>query len=155
MSSVLLKHVLVTLLLGSFGLKAQSGVSGNTSNSDMDAALYWTGTIVFSAINIPTSYFNIKKMHKADKYRSNAVFGAISGLAQTALGFANITSEYSDSFVPTGLNLGIGLFTLTTSILRLSAKAPAPENGVSLQFIYIPEGMARVPVTGFSLKKRF
>ena len=111
--------------------------------------------MVFSVVNLTTTYFNIKKIHKNDKYRSNAIFGALSGAAQTALGLANINAEYDNSHISTSINIGVGLTTLVTSVVRLATKNPPKEKNISLNFIYLPDIKDNSSLVGFSLRKQF
>lgn len=119
------------------------------------SSMYWTGTIAFSAINLTTTYFNIKKLHKHDKYRTNAIFGAISGAAQTALGISNVNAKYNNAYIPTSINIGIGMSTLVTSVIRLATKNPPKENNVSLNFIYLPDYKGNSSIAGLTFKKQF
>jgi hypothetical protein len=151
----LLRLIIITLIASSSCLKGQVTSSGNIYNSDNDGSLYWTGTIAFSAINLTTTYFNIKKMHKQDKYKSNAIFGALSGAAQTALGISNINEKFNNAYIPTSINIGVGLTTLVTSIVRLATKNPPKENNISLNFIYLPDKKDNSSIVGLSFKKQF
>jgi hypothetical protein len=151
----LLRLIIITFIVSSSCLKGQVTLPGNIYNSDNDGSLYLTGTIAFSAINLTTTYFNMKKMHKHDKYRSNAIFGAISGAAQTAIGFANINTKFRNSNIPTGINIGIGLTTLVTSVVRLATKNPPKENNMSLNFIYLPNYQDNPAIVGLTFKKQF
>jgi hypothetical protein len=149
-----LRHIIIAFLISSSCLKGQVTMPSNVY-SENDGSLYWTGTIVFSAINLTTTYFNIKKLHKHDKYRSNAIFGAISGAAQAALGFANVNAKYRNAHIPTSINIGIGLTTLVTSVVRLATKNPPKENNVSLNFIYLPNYQDNSSIVGLTFKKQF
>lgn len=143
--------IIVTFFISSSNLKAQDNVLSESGES----ALYWTGTIAFSAINVTTTYFNIKKLHKYDKYRSNAIFGALSGAAQTALGFAFLNAEFKNASIPSGINIGIGLTTFVTSVIRLATKNPPKENDVTFNFIYLPSNKDHSSVVGLVFKKQF
>ncbi|MFN8114510.1 MAG: hypothetical protein U0W65_00235 [Bacteroidia bacterium] len=149
-----LRHIIIVFLISSSCLKGQVTMPSNVY-SDNDGSLYWTGTIAFSAINLTTTYFNIKKLHKHDKYRSNAIFGAISGCAQTALGFANLNAKYRNAYIPTSINIGVGLTTLVTSVVRLATKNPPKENNVSLNFIYLPDNQDKSSIVGLTFIKQF
>jgi hypothetical protein len=129
-------------------------MNGGNYYIDDNGSLYWGATIAFSAINVTTTYFNIKKLHKYDKYRSNAIFGAISGGAQTALGLANLKAKHNNAFVPTSINIGVGLTTLVTSIIRLATKNPPKENNISLNFIYIPSKDKNNSLVGLTFKRQ-
>lgn len=149
-----LRLIIITFLISSSCLKGQLSPPSNFYYED-DGSLYWVGTIAFSAINVTTTYFNIKKLHKHDKYRSNAIFGAISGCAQTALGFANVNAKYNNAYIPTSINIGVGLTTLVTSVVRLATKNPPKENNVSLNFIYLPDYQDKTSIVGLTFKKQF
>ena len=149
-----LRHIIIVFLISSSCLKGQVTMPSNVY-SDNDGSLYWTGTIAFSAINLTTTYFNIKKLHKHDKYRSNAIFGAISDCAQTALGFANLNAKYRNAYIPTSINIGVGLTTLVTSVVRLATKNPPKENNVSLNFIYLPDNQDKSSIVGLTFIKQF
>jgi hypothetical protein len=87
--------------------------------------LYWLSTILFSAINTSNNTFNIIKLRnpdRPDKYKSNAIFSIISGSLQTALGVANVTSKEKNAFIPTSINIGLGVTTIVTSAMRLALK---------------------------------
>jgi len=146
--------IYITLFLISFSLKGQVPLQGNI-NLDNNGSLYWAGTMAFSAINLTTTYFNIKKMHKYDKYRSNAIFGAISGAAQTAIGFASINTKYNNAYIPTSMNIGIGLTTLVTSVVRLATKNPPKDNSLSINFIYLQNSKDVPSMVGLLFKKQF
>ena len=146
--------MIITFLISSSYLKGQVTLPSNVY-SDNDGSLYWSGTIAFSAINVTTTYFNIKKLHKYDKYRSNAIFGAISGCAQTVLGFTNINKKYRNAYIPTSINIGVGLTTLVTSVVRLATKNPPKENNVTLNLIYIPNYHDNSSIVGLTFKKQF
>ncbi len=149
-----LRLIIIAFLISSSCLKGQVTLPSNVYSDD-DGSLYWAGTIAFSAINVTTTYFNIKKLHKHDKYRSNAIFGAISGCAQTALGFANVNAKYNNAYIPTSINIGVGLTTLVTSVVRLATKNPPKENNVSLNFIYLPDYQDNSSIVGLTFKKQF
>ncbi len=147
--------IIIFLLIKSFNLKSQIIGTSGYSLSDKDGSLYWGTTIIFSAINGTTTYFNIKKLHKYDKYRSNAIFGAITGGIQTALGFANIQATYRNAYIPTSVNIGIGLTTLVSSVVRLATKNPPKENNVAVNFLYLPCYDNNNSVVGLTLTKHF
>jgi len=149
-----LRLIIITVFINSSFLKGQISVPNNTFSGN-DGSLYWTGTIAFSAINLTTTYFNIKKLYKYDKYRSNAIFGAISGSAQTAVGFANVNAKYKNAFIPTSINIGVGLTTLVTSIVRLATKNPPKESNISLNLIYLPGHDNNSSIVGLTFKKQF
>lgn len=92
-------------------------------------------------------------MYKHDKYRANAIFGAISGSAQAALGFAHVNAKYRNADIPTGIHIGVGLTTLVTSIVRLVTKNPPKENNVTLNFMYFQDRQSDSSILGRTLKK--
>lgn len=145
--------IIISLLINLSCLKGQSQLNVGYEGNDLN--IYWGTTIVFSAINMTTTYFNIKKMHKHDKYRSNAIFGALSGAGQTALGFTNIKAKYNNAYIPKSINIGIGLTTLVTSIVRLATKNPPNENKVTLNLIYLPNNKDNSSIVGLAFKKQF
>ncbi len=134
--------------------KAQYITPINGIGSSNDASYYWIGTIPLTLINSSTTYFNIKKLHKYDKYRSNAVFGVLSGCAQTALGFYSLKLNNKYVYIQGGINLSLGLTTIATSILRLSTKNPPKEPNLSLNILYNPNRPSNLFI-GFNLKKQF
>lgn len=150
----IIRQIIITSFIGLTSLKGQVTFPSNIY-SETEGSLYWAGTIAFSTINVTTTYYNIKKLHKNDKYRSNAIFGAISGCAQTALGFANVNAKYKNAFIPTSINIGVGLTTLITSVIRLSTKNPPKENNISLNVIYFPDNHTNNSVVGLTFKKQF
>lgn len=113
----------------------QGGGYGGTTN---DNSLYWSATGAFSIVSGATTYFNIKKLHSYDKYRSNAIFGGLWGCAQTALGIAYIRAPHPNQYIPASINIGFGLTTLTTSIIRLATKNPPKEGKVTFNLMYLP-----------------
>lgn len=141
-------------LLFCFYSKAQYITPINGIGSSNDVSYYWIGTIPLTLINSSTTYFNVKKLHKNDKYRSNAVFGVISGCAQTALGLYSINLNNKYAYIPGGMNLSIGLTTFATSILRLSTKNLSKEPNLSLNVLYNPKRPNNLFI-GFNLKKEF
>ena len=152
---MLLRQLIIIFFISTSCLKGQVSLYSITNNSNNDASFYQIGTMVFSVVNLTTTYFNIKKIHKNDKYRSNAIFGALSGAAQTALGLANINAEYDNSHISTSINIGVGLTTLVTSVVRLATKNPPKEKNISLNFIYLPDIKDNSSLVGFSLRKQF
>lgn len=146
--------IIIFLLINSYYLKGQAELPNSISIADNDGSLYWMGTIGFSAINSTTTYFNIRKLHKYDKYRSNAIFGVISGAAQTSLGFSNFSAKNKNAFIPTSINVGIGLTTLLTSIVRLATKNPPKENSIKMSFMYIPSHDEHNSIVGLTLRKQ-
>ena len=150
-----IRCIIIAFFIGFSCVKGQVTLLNNSYSSGNDGSLYWTGTIVFSAINLTTTYFNIKKMHKHDKYRSNAFFGALFGAAQTALGFASLNAKYNNAYIPTSINIGIGLTTLVTSVVRLATKNPSKENNVTLNFICFPNDRGKSSMFGLAFKKQF
>lgn len=149
-----MKHVIFILLLF-YPLFLKGQDIGLTDFKDGNGNLYWGGTILFSAINGTTNYFNIKKLHKYDKYRSNAIFGAISGGAQTTFGFIGLNENNEKIVVPASINIGLGLTTLATSIIRLATKNPPKENGITMNMIYIPSRIKDDSILGLNLKIQF
>lgn len=145
--------LIVVICVNTISLKAQVEMTRNISSTNDDGTLYWVGTAVFSAGNLTTSYFNIKKLNKEDKYRSNAIFGIISGCAQTALGVAFVNANYKNAYIPTGINIGVGLTTVATSILRLAKKNPSKQNSTSFNFMYLPNSSNNTAILGFTFKK--
>ena len=112
----------------------QGGVGGGiVGNLD---GFYWWTTIAFSAINGTTTYFNIKKLNTPDKYKENAIVGILSGAAQTAIGFGGIIDK--NLYAPATTNIGFGLTTVVTSIIRLANKRPPKEDKVTFNFFYLP-----------------
>ena len=149
-----LRRVFILLIISTTIVKGQISISSNSYNVD-ESSLYWTGTIAVSAINLTTTYFNIKKLKKYDKYRSNAIFGALFGCAQTVLGFANINANYNNAYIPTSINIGIGLTTLVTSIVRLSTKNPPKQDKLTMQFLYFQDKYKNNPILGLDIKYKF
>jgi len=146
--------ILIFILINFNYLKGQDLLTGGYYYIE-EGSFYWGFTMAFTAINGTTTYFNIKKLHKYDKYRSNAIFGAISGCAQTAMGFANMNAKYKNAFIPTSINIGVGLTTLVTSIVRLATKNPPKENNISLNFMYLPSSNNNSSIVGLTFKKQF
>jgi len=147
------KLLLIVALINAINTQAQAELTNNVQSTNDDGSLYWAGTIAFSAVNVTTSYFNIKKLNKEDKYRSNAIFGIISGCAQTALGVSFVNAKYKNAYIPTGINIGVGLTTVATSILRLAKKNPSKQNSTSFNFMYLPNSSNNTAILGFTFKK--
>lgn len=147
------KLLTVAIFVYSTKTKAQFDTGNNTQTTNDNASLYWVGTAAFTAVNITTSYFNIKKLKKEDKYRSNAIFGVISGCAQTALGVAFVNTKFKNAYIPIGINIGVGLTTVATSVLRLAKKNPSKLNNTSLNLMYLPNSGNNTAIIGFTFKK--
>lgn len=124
---------------------------GNISDN---GSIYWGGTLFCSAINGTTTYFNIKKLHKYDKYRSNAIFGVLAGGAQTAFGFAFLKSRSNYQELATVINIGTGLTTVVTSIIRLATKNPPKESSLSFNIMLIPPSSNKESVMAFQFTKQ-
>lgn len=150
-----IKQLIFIFLLLNSRLSGQVYLSNSNSYSDDNGTLYWIGTVAFSVINGTTTYFNFKKLHKYDKYRSNAIFGGISGGVQTALGVITLNKNQNNLAVPSSINVAIGLTTLITSVIRLATKNPAKENRVSMNFIYQPNYNNYNSTIGLVFKKQF
>jgi hypothetical protein len=135
---------LYILILLCVTIKCSGQYIGGTGFGNIDnknSSLYWAGTIFFSAINATTTAFNIikiKKSDKSDKYKSNAVFGIISGSLQVAIGIANVSATYKNAFIPTSINIGLGVSTIVTSIIRLAKKNHPEETKLVYNFFYVP-----------------
>lgn len=149
-----LKLVLaLSLSFNSYITKAQYITPSGISYED-DKSVYCFGTAIFTVFNGTTTYFNIKKLHKYDKYRSNALFGVLSGSTQTALGFVELKRSNHSTFVPAALNVGLGLTTFVSSIIRLAIRNPKQDNSFSLNFFYIPCPNKFSSVVSISFKKQ-
>lgn len=146
------KVLFILFLIYPFCLKGQDITITDYNGG---GTLYLGGTILFSAINSTTTYFNIKKLNKYDKYRSNAIFGAISGGAQTALGIVGFSENNKNAVVPASINIGLGLATLTTSIIRLATKNPPKEKDITWNMIYILGKQNSDSILGLNLKMQF
>jgi hypothetical protein len=147
--------LLIVMLFNPALCKGQDLFAGGNSNiSGGNSSFYWSGTIFLTAINGTTTYFNIKKLHKHDKYRSNAIFGVLSGGAQTAFGVINMKAKTNYQEFATGINLGVGLTTLVTSVIRLATKNPPKENNLTFNMIYLPSEGANDPILGVCLRKQ-
>jgi hypothetical protein len=147
--------LLILLLFNPSLCKGQDLFAGGSANVSIgNSSFYWSGTIFLTAINGTTTYFNIKKLHKHDKYRSNAIFGALSGGAQTAFGVINMKAKTNCQEFATGINLGVGLATLVTSVIRLATKNPPKENSLTFNMIYLPSEGANDPILGVCLRKQ-
>jgi hypothetical protein len=146
-----MKRILIILfLMYPFILQGQN--FGSTKLSSYDGKFYNGITIIFSAINGTTTFFNIKKMNKYDRYRSNAIFGAISGCAQTAFGIVGFHKDKEDILVPANINIGLGITTLATSVIRLATKNPPRGNDMGINMFYIPGKMNSESVWGLNIK---
>lgn len=157
--AIYMKHInriiIFHFFVYSLTIRGQGIINIGSPTVQENGSLYWGSTIVFAAINGTTTYFNIKKLHKSDKYRSNAVFGVLSGGLQTTIGLANLKSEYSNSVAPTFINIGIGVTTVVTSIIRLATKNPAKNNSVSVNLLYVPRLEHNSSIVGLTLTKQF
>lgn len=148
-----LKLVVLSLSFNSYILNAQYITPSGINYKD-GKSLYYFGTAVFTTINVATTYFNVKKLHKYDKYRSNALFGALSGSTQTALGLVELKKSNHDTFVPAAINVGLGLTTFVSSIIRLATKNPKQDNNFSINIFYVPRTSIYNSVTSVSFKKQ-
>ncbi|MCK6650322.1 MAG: hypothetical protein L6Q66_11760 [Bacteroidia bacterium] len=133
--------------------QSQVELSNNTQSTNNNSSLYWSGTAAFSAVNITATYLNIRKLNKEDRFRSNAIFGVISGCAQTAFGVAFVNSKFKNSYIPISINIGVGLTTVATSVLRLAKKNPSKQNNTSLNLMYLPGNHNSTAFVGFTFKK--
>lgn len=157
------KKITLILFISAITCKGQmiTPVAPNIGGRDFAGFIYSSVSVFFTAINIPTTYFNIKKLHIYDKYRENAVFGALSGVAQTALGVGGIINLSGSkketmpnyTYFPTVINVGLGLTTTATSIIRLATKNPPKEN-MTFNVIYFPSPQ-NTAIVGFHFTKRF
>ena len=134
-----------------------SGQQGNSltyelglSNSDG----YNSSTIVFSAINVTFTTFNVIRIVKPDKHKSNAVFGILFGSVQTMYGVFNSNSTDKNANIFTSVNIGLGLTTIATSIIRLATKNPPKESKVTFNFFYLPPIDHHTATAGISLVGR-
>ena len=121
--------------------------AGNITDANGD--LYWVGTIVFSAINATNTTFNILKLNKPDKYKSNAIFSILSGALQTTVGLVGTTDK--KLYIPAAVNISVGLTTIVTSIIRLAKKSPPKENKVTFNLFYLPSVDHCTATVGFSV----
>jgi hypothetical protein len=147
---------LITVLSLSFNIyisKAQYIAPDGISYKD-DKSLYYFGTAIFTTVNGTTIYFNIKKLHQYDKYRSNALFGALSGGTQTAIGFIELKNSHPNTVLSSALNISSGLTTLITSVLRLATKNSPKNNMVGLHLFYVPSINGSNSLWSFSLRKQ-
>ncbi len=153
----ILRLVIVILVISSSCLKGQSIKPGfgDEVNSDNFESVYLIATTALTAINATTTYFTIAKLHKYNSHRSNGIFGIISGGAQIALGVVNINTDKKNAFIPTSINIGVGMTTLVTSIIRLSIKNPPKNDHISLNLIYIPHHENQVSMVGLTCKMQF
>lgn len=73
-----------------------------------------------------------------DKHRSNAWFGLLMGTAQVSYeSFANI-ERGKNAQILSSVNIGLGMTTILTSILRLAKKNRMEKNKVSYQLLCNP-----------------
>ena len=99
---------------------------------------YAEGTVVFSVVDATFTTFNIVRLIKTDKHKSNATFGLVFGTAQTLYGLFNTNSTEKNAGTFTAVNIGLGLTTLATSIIRLSKKSPPKESKVTFNLFCLP-----------------
>ena len=145
---------ILILLLVTLNCSGQNNlVAGPTNVTDYDKTsdLFVAVTVVYSAINVTTSTFNILKLNKPDKYKSNAVVGILSGSLQTAIGLINTTGTYKSAGILTATNVGIGLTTIATSIIRLIKKSPPKESKVTFNLFCLPSADHCTATVGFSV----
>jgi len=53
------------------------------------------------------------------------------------------------------MNIGIGLTTLVTSVVRLATKNPPKDNSLSINFIYLQNSKDGPSMVGLLFKKQF
>jgi len=158
------KNFILFLFIFTIACKGQIITSIPSPITDKDyrfsGVVYSGASVFFTAINIPTTYFNIKKLHKHDKYRENAVFGTLSGITQTALGIGGIAILSKNElpkycYIPAVINIGLGLATTATSIIRLATKNPPKENGMTINMFCFPNPSQNAVAVGFNFSKSF
>jgi len=143
---------IITFLSFSICSKAQNLGSGlgNISINDENGTLFLFPTTLFTLINGTTTTFNILKIRKPnspDKYKSNAIFGIISGVMQTGIGLGNISAKYRNAYIPKSVNICFGAATIATSIIRLARKTPKKDSKIGYHLFYLPNFGS----TGFAL----
>ncbi|MHB8261768.1 MAG: hypothetical protein ACYDCN_15290 [Bacteroidia bacterium] len=135
-------YILISLYITSLNCNGQSpfaggGWTGNVGvGNNFFIYSFWGVTGVFSAINGTTTYFNIKKLNTPDKYKENAIVGTVSGIVQTAFGF--LCTADKSLYVQAPINIGFGLTTVVTSIIRLANKRPPKDEKITFNFFYLP-----------------
>ena len=147
---------LLSLICLTFIIQGQNILtSGNFSPIGDDGKLYETSTIFFSTVNVTFTTFNIVRLVKTNKHKSNAAFGIIFGTAQTIYGGLNANSAEKNASLYTTINIGLGLTTILTSLLRLVKKSPPKENKVVFNFFYLPPIDKNTAAVGLNLKHTF
>ena len=127
---------------------------GNIGNTTGEM---WLITGLFSAINISSTTFNVIKLkhpERPDKYKSNAIFSIISGSFQVAIGAACVTSKDKNDYIPAAINLGLGVSTIVTSIMRLARKSPPKETTLTYNFYYLPPIGCNTSTFGLRIAKQ-
>ena len=88
--------IIFILLFGRLEFFGQSGYvgsfNGNINLNDNNGYITWTGTAIASALNSLTIAGNLRKLHKPDRLKSNAIFWIITGTFQSLIG-AGIASD--------------------------------------------------------------
>jgi hypothetical protein len=116
---------------------------------------YTSGTIVFSAIDLTFTTFNVVRLLKTDPHKSNAYFGLMMGTGQTVYGILNANATEKNAGAYTGINIGMGFVTVLTSAARLLKKSPPKESGVSFKLFCLPAIEGNHSAIGLHLSKRF
>ncbi len=152
--------IIFILLFGRLEFFGQSGYvgsfNGNLNLNDNNGYIAWTGTAIASALNSLTIAGNLRKLHKPDRFKSNAIFWIITGTFQSLIGvgIASDKKGYNNADIPAGVNIGVGLATITASIIRLASKSAPKENKLSYNFYYLPTADRNRITVGLHLSLR-
>lgn len=150
--------VILIILFGRAEFFGQNGYLGGNIGSIDDSKGYisWTGTAFLSALNSLTIVGNLRKINKPDKYKSNAIFWIITGTFQSLIGvgLTQDKSSYKNADIEAGINIGVGLATITASIIRLSCKSRPKESKVTYNFYYLPSSYRNYSMAGLRMAIR-
>ena len=150
--------IIFILLFGRLEFFGQSSYVGsfNGNINDNNGYFTWAGTAIASALNSLTIAGNLRKFNKPDRFKSNAIFWIITGTFQSLIGvgIASDKNGYNNADIPAGVNICVGLATITTSIIRLASKSPSKENKLSYNFYYLPTPDRNRMIVGLHLSMR-
>lgn len=124
------------------------GLAGNCDNVNN----YLSATLFFSAVNGTFATFNVIRIAGEDKHKSNAGLGLVVGAGQMIYGAMNTNSPTKNAAGLAAVNIGVGLTTVATSIIRILMKHTVKEKKVACNLFCFP--LENQYAIGFSITGR-
>jgi hypothetical protein len=115
---------------------------------------YGSSTVAFSSMNITFTTFNIIRIVKGDRDRSNAAFGFLVGAAQTTYGLFNAKSPDKNADIYTCINISCGLTTMITSGIRLLKRNSNKSSKTAFNLYCLPGSNHYGAIAGFKVTRR-